>query len=66
MLGVIEMLPPKEDDLPFQKRVPHLFQLVGRQWPGEVHTADFSADVKGERRYIDGLLQRRIGSLLRG
>lgn len=30
VLRVIEMLPPKEDDLPFQERVPQLFQLIGR------------------------------------
>ena len=66
VLRVIEMLPPKEDDLPFQERVPHLFQLIGRQGLGEVHTADFRTDVKGEGCYVDGLLQRRTGSLLRG
>ena len=57
VLRVIEMLPPKEDDLPLQERLPHLFQLVRRQGLGEVHTADFRTDVKGEGCYIDGPLR---------
>jgi hypothetical protein len=71
MLRVVEMLPSKEDNLPLQKRLADLAQLVLRQRLGEVNPADFRADMQRERCYVDrsrcvgtATLAKRRGHLL--
>ena len=53
MLRMIEVLVAEEDDLPFQEGVPHLLHLLRRQRLGQIHAADFRADMQGQRYDFD-------------
>src|SRR5260221_1341472 len=64
VLRMIELLSAKEDALPLQERVSHFLQLVWWQRLGEVDTADFGADMKGEGYYFDACVLLGPGSLL--
>ena len=65
VLRVIEMLATKEHHLPFQEGVPHLLQLRGCQWSGEIDAADLGANMQGKRRNFDGWLRFGAGCLRR-
>jgi hypothetical protein len=50
---VIEVLVAEEHDLPFQEGVSCRFQLLRRQWPGQVNASDFRTYMKSERKHLD-------------
>ena len=65
VLCVIERLAAEEDDLPFQKGVTDLFQLLQRQGLGEIHAPDLSTNMQSERHHFDGRIPIGPDALLR-
>jgi hypothetical protein len=65
VLRVIEILVPKENDLPLQESVPHHFQLLRRQRLGEVNAFDLCTDMESQGNDFGGFQCIRSDRLTR-